>query len=63
MSDLEKFKQLFDDIGIEYTTEKYGSGKTTLEVSEKVLFDGYGVELGIDFSADGKFIYFIPSGE
>lgn len=64
MSDLEKFKHLFDNIGIEYTTNGNCAGEISLEVSEKALFDyGTSGELSIEFSKEGKFIMFIPSSD
>ena len=63
MSDLEKFKQLFDEIGIEYSEKQNNNGETSLEVSEKSLFVYGSAELSVEFSKDGEFVYFSPSGE
>lgn len=62
MTDLEKFKQLFDDIGIGYKEEKHSS-HTDLAVDKSALFDGYAVGLDVSFSTEGKFDKFVTSGE
>ena len=64
VSDLEKFKQLFDNIGIEYIINENSTGEISLAVSKKALFCyGNSGELDIDFSKDGKFVMFVPSGD
>lgn len=63
MSDLEKFKELFEDIGIGYVEQSYSNGEINISVSDSAIDDGYGSGLDILFSENGKFLMFYPSGE
>ena len=62
MTDLEKFKQLFDEIGIGYQETK-NNYCTDLVIDKNALYEGYGVGLDVSFSPEGKFDKFATSGE
>lgn len=61
MSDLEKIKHLFDEIGIEYTVSnnKISIGNNSIIEYESA----WGKALDIAFSKEGKFLGFEPWGE
>lgn len=62
MSDLEKFKQLFDEIGVAYT-ETLFENEIRLEIDSNKLECCYNAGLDIYFSNEGKFKIFDTSGE
>ncbi len=61
MSDLERIKHLFDEIGVEYTMSN-----NQISIGSKSIIDyesSYGKALDISFSEEGKFLGFEPWGE
>jgi hypothetical protein len=61
MNDLEKFKQLFDEIGVEYTVSN-----SQISINSKNIIEyksAWGKALDISFSEEGKFLGFEPWGE
>lgn len=65
LTDIEKFKNFFDEMGIEYKEYKYDrTNKIVLEIGKKHVYTGYSNELNINFNLDtGEFIEFEPWGE
>lgn len=65
MTDLDKFKELFNELGILYEVEHTERGKTAIHMDESSIDDycGYGKSLSIIFSSEGKFKEFEPWGE
>ena len=65
MSDIEKFKKLFDEIGIKY--HYMGNSRTnhaTLKVDEEYIYMSYGNAVEINFELNsGKFTEFEVWGE
>lgn len=61
MNDLEKFKRLFDEIGVEYniSNNKISIGSNSIIEYESA----WGKALDISFSEEGKFLGFEPWGE
>ena len=61
MSDLEKIKHLFDEIGVEYTVSnnEISIGKNSIIEDHS----SWGKALDIYFSKEGNFIGFEPWGE
>ena len=65
VTDIEKFKNFFDDMGIEYKEYKYDRMReVVLEIDQKHVCTGYSNSLNINFKLDtGEFIEFEPWGE
>ena len=65
MSDIEKLKKLFDEIGIKYHyTEDSRANCATLEVDEEYIYMSYGNTVKINFELNsGKFTEFEAWGE
>lgn len=65
VTDIEKFKKLFDEIGIGYKEYKYDRiSNAILEIDNKYIYTGYSNSLSIIFDFDtGEFIEFEPWGE
>lgn len=65
LTDLEKFKNFFDGMGINYKEYKYESTcSVVLEIDKEHVYTGYSNELNINFNLDtGDFIEFEPWGE
>jgi len=61
MSDLERFEQLFNDLGIEYTISNNQLSVNNNHIIEEIY--SYGKALDIAFSDEGKFLGFEPWGE
>lgn len=65
LTDIEKFKDFFNEMDIEYKECKYDrTNEIVLEIDKKHVYTGYSNELNINFNLDtGKFIEFEPWGE
>lgn len=65
LTDIEKFKNFFDEMGIEYKEWKYDQiNEIVLEIDKKHVYTGYSSELNINFNLDtGEFVEFEPWGE
>ena len=65
LTDIEKFKNFFDEMGINYREYKYDRTHVcVLEIDKKHIYTGYFNELSINFNLDtGDFIEFEPWGE
>lgn len=63
-TDLERFKSLFNSVGIKYNEQEcyFDQTLTELDIIEP-LDEGYNNGLKIVFAKDGKIKEFIPSGE
>lgn len=61
MSDLEKFLQLFGELGIKYSLENNKISIDNIHIIEESYL--YGKALDITFSDDGRFVGFEPWGE
>lgn len=61
MSDLEKFEQLFNELGIKYSISNKKLSVDINHIYEETY--SYGKALDISFSDEGKFLYFEPWGE
>lgn len=63
--DIEKFKNFFDEMGINYREYKYDRTHVcVLEIDKEHIYTGYFNELNIIFNLDtGDFIEFEPWGE
>lgn len=57
MTDLQRFEQLFYEIGIECEKSTLTNGRTELDISEESM--AHGCELSIQFESDGKFKMFV----
>lgn len=57
MTDLEKFENLFYEIGIEYEKISLTNERTELDISVESMAHGCG--LGVQFDKDGKFYMFV----
>ena len=65
LTDIEKFKNFFDEMGINYREYKYDRTHVcVLEIDKEYIYTGYFNELNIIFNLDtGDFIEFEPWGE
>ena len=65
LTDIEKFKNFFDEMGINYREYKYDrTHACVLEIDKEHIYTGYFNELSINFNLDtGDFIEFEPWGE
>jgi len=65
MTDIEKFKKLFDEMGIKYCYEENSKiNCVTLEIDEGYIYMSYGNVVRINFKLDtGKFTEFEAWGE
>lgn len=65
MTDLEKFKNFFDEMGIKYRYVEYPSANlAAIDIDEKHIYISYCNSITIDFELDsGKFIEFEAWGE
>ena len=65
LTDIEKFKNFFDEMGINYREYKYDRTHVcVLEIDKEHIYTGYFNELSINFNLDtGDFIEFEPWGE
>lgn len=64
MADLEKFKQLFDSMNIEYSiNDTYYDGLIELKIADNHVYQSYGSMVRIMFDRNGKFIEFQGWGE
>lgn len=65
MTDLEKFKNFFDEMGIEYHYFEYPSANlAAIDIDEKYIYISYGNSITINFElVSGKFIEFEAWGE
>lgn len=65
LTDLEKFKNFFDEMGIKYHyTRCDKSNKQTLDIDEQYIYMSYGNSISINFELNtGKFIEFEAWGE
>ena len=62
MTDLEKIKTLFDDIGIQYTISSFND-EIRLYISENMICQYYDNVVNIKFTVNEKFVEFEGSGE
>ena len=60
MTDIENFKNFFDEMGIKYHYTKCDmTNEQTLEIDEEYIYMSYGNSISINFELDtGKFIEF-----
>lgn len=65
LTDIEKFKKFFDEMGITYKECKYDrTNEAVLEIDNKHIYTGYSNALNVNFKLDtGEFIEFEPWGE
>ena len=64
MTDLEKFKSLFDDIGIRYTMTNYDAvNKIEIDIHPEMVFQSYDNSVHITFDDNGMFKNFEGWGE
>jgi len=64
MTDFEKFKQLFSDIGICYEEKNNEYPELPeLVIDTNILLDGHEVYISVIFSNEGKFDQFLPTGQ
>ena len=62
MTDLEKFKLLFDDIKVEYMEKNYNKADTVLAITDDRIRDCYNAGLDIVFDTVGNLKEFLTSG-
>lgn len=59
VSDLQKYKDFFDSMNIEYSVEDFKNGITELRIAEKHIYYSYGNSVSVEFkTSDGSFIQF-----
>lgn len=62
MTDLDKFKEFFDSVGIKYKVKEF-EDKYYLTIDYKYVRHVYGNTVEILFSKNGKFATFLAWGE
>ena len=63
-TDLQKFKDFFDELNIKYTVQYNDYNHTeSMCIDSNCLYQCYGATLYVDFNEDGKFIEFETYGE
>lgn len=62
-TDLQKFKEFFDEMNIEYVISTGCLGNKYIDVMSTHLADNYGATLFINFDKNEKFVQFETWGE
>lgn len=63
-TDLQKFKDFFDELNIKYTMQYNNYNHTeSMYINSNYLYPCYGATLSVNFNEDGEFIEFEAYGE